>query len=56
MLLVEDALYTNSEKVPGADDPEAVGGMRIFDLANPRKPRFVNYIEAEGRGVHRPIH
>ncbi len=56
LLLVEDALYTNSEIVPSENDPEAIGGLRIFDLKNPQKPRFVNYLEAEGRGLHRPIY
>ncbi len=56
ILLVEDALYTNSEKKPGVEDPEVIGGMRIFDLADPRRPRLAGQIEAEGRGVHRPVY
>ena len=56
ILLVGDVLYTNSEMRPESNDPELIGGMRMFDLANPATPRLINYIETEGRGIHRPIH
>ena len=56
ILLVGDVLYTNSEKRPESDDPELIGGMRMFDLSDPANPRLINYIETEGRGIHRPIH
>ncbi|HBK79973.1 MAG TPA: hypothetical protein DDZ83_09935 [Nitrospinae bacterium] len=56
ILLVGDVLYTNSEKRPESDDPELIGGMRMFDLSDPADPRLINYIETEGRGIHRPVH
>ncbi len=56
--LVENVFYTNMEKLPGAgmEDPELIGGLRIFDVEDPRNPKFVNYVEVEGRGIHRPIY
>ncbi len=56
ILLVDDLLITNSEGVPGMEDPEFVGGLRLFDLRDPANPRFVNYVDTQSRGIHRPIY
>lgn len=56
VLLIDDVLITNSEKVTGYEDPESVGGLRVFDLRDPRNPRFLKYIKTDGAGIHRPIY
>ncbi|MFQ5693040.1 MAG: LVIVD repeat-containing protein [Nitrospinota bacterium] len=56
LLIEENVLLTNVEKKPGADDPEVIPGLRIFDNTDPRKPRFVGYAETEGLGIHRPVY
>tara|TARA_A100001037_G_scaffold306208_1_gene349907 strand:- start:28946 stop:30217 length:1272 start_codon:yes stop_codon:yes gene_type:complete len=53
----DEVLLTNSEIRPAfKDDPEVVGGLRIFDNTDPFHPKFVNYIETDGFGIHRPIY
>lgn len=53
----DEVLVTNSEIRPSfKDDPEVVGGLRIFDNTDPIHPKFVNYVEVDGFGIHRPIY
>ena len=53
----DEVLLTNSEIRPSfKDDPEVVGGLRIFDNTDPFHPKFINYIETDGFGIHRPIY
>jgi len=49
-------LLTNSEKRRDSEAPEVKGGLRIFDLKDPAKPKFLKYIETGGIGIHRPIY
>ncbi|MBT3353067.1 MAG: hypothetical protein HOC91_15505 [Nitrospinaceae bacterium] len=53
----DEVLITNSEIRPDfKDDPEVVGGLRVFDNTDPVHPKFINYIEVDGFGIHRPIY
>ncbi len=53
----DEVLITNSEIRPKfKDDPEVIGGLRIFDNTDPFHPKFINYIEVDGFGIHRPIY
>ena len=56
LLIDDEVLITNSELVPGANDPENIPGLRIFDNRDPKNPKFVNYVETDGLGIHRPIY
>ena len=59
MLRINDeVLITNSELRPSlrAQYPDAIGGLRIFDNRDPFHPKFVNYVEVDGFGIHRPIY
>ncbi len=54
----DEVLLTNSELRPALRDqyPDAIGGLRIFDNRDPFAPKFVNYVETDGFGIHRPIY
>jgi hypothetical protein len=52
----DEVLITNSELRRGAEAPDVKGGLRIFDIADPVRPRFVKYVETGGAGVHRPVY
>lgn len=54
----DEVLITNSELRPKLRSkyPDVIGGLRIFDNTDPFHPRFVNYVEVDGFGVHRPIY
>jgi len=53
----DEVLITNSEIRPSfKDDPEVVGGLRIFDNTDPIHPKFISYVEVDGFGIHRPIY
>ena len=54
----EEVLITNSELRPNlrAKYPDVIGGLRIFDNRDPFHPKFVNYVEVDGFGIHRPIY
>jgi len=56
--ITDEVLLTNSELRPGMEesDPDVLGGLRIFDTADPFNPKFVRYVKVDGRGVHRPIY
>ena len=56
VLLVDDVLITNVEERVGMEDPEVIGGLRVFDNSDPRNPKFVKNVEADGRGIHRPVY
>lgn len=54
----DEVLITNSELRPKLRSkyPDVIGGLRIFDNTDPFHPRFVNYVEVDGFGIHRPIY
>jgi len=57
ILLVGDMLYTNCELRPGEEPPpDVIPGMKIFELSDPANPKQIGHVEADGRGIHRPIH
>ena len=48
---MDDVLITNVEKRVGMEDPEVIGGLRVFDNTDPRNPKFVKNVETDGRGI-----
>ena len=54
----DQVLITNSELRPKLRSkyPDVIGGLRIFDNTDPFHPKFVNYVEVDGFGIHRPIY
>ncbi len=56
VLLVDDVLIMNVEKKPDVDDPNVKGGLALYDISNPRDPRFMKYVETDGLGIHRPVY
>ncbi|MGI9380753.1 MAG: LVIVD repeat-containing protein [Methyloligellaceae bacterium] len=58
LLINEEIMITNSELRPDLRDeyPDAVGGLRVFDMTDPVNPKFMRYAEADGYGIHRPVY
>jgi hypothetical protein len=53
--VVGDLMVTNSEHQPGSGRRNEFvdAGFRIYDIADPAKPRLVTFVQTFGKGVHR---
>lgn len=53
----DEIMFTNSELRPNLRNqyPDAVGGLRVFDMKDPANPKFIKYVKTDGLGIHRPI-
>src|SRR5882724_2007480 len=52
--VVGDLLLVNHEKNPAERDaPTWSGGMRVYDIGDPARPRELSFFETPGQGVHR---
>lgn len=46
-------MLVNREKLTNEVDPDFVGGLGIYDVSNPAKPREITLWKTAGKGVHR---
>ncbi|MFQ5895289.1 MAG: LVIVD repeat-containing protein [Nitrospinota bacterium] len=53
--LLDDVMIVNAEKIRGWEGEGFVPGLRLYDISNPAKPKFIKTFEMHGRGTHRPI-
>ncbi|MFC1491972.1 hypothetical protein ACFLQ0_05255, partial [Nitrospinota bacterium] len=55
VLLLDDVMIVNAERIRGWEGEGFVPGLRLYDISNPAKPKFMKTFEMYGKGVHRPI-
>ncbi len=54
--LIDDVMIVNSERHRDWEVSERfVPGLRLYDISNPAKPKFMRTFEMYGRGVHRAL-
>jgi hypothetical protein len=53
--IIDDVLIVNAERIRGREGEGLVPGLRLYDISNPAKPKFMKTFEMYGNGVHRVL-
>ena len=53
--LIDDVLIVNAERIKGREHEGFEAGLRLYDISNPAKPKFMKTFETYGNGVHRAL-